>query len=506
MRATDFGRTSDEKAGPRTIAPVAQCRQGLLPLQSAVGNEVVLRMLQRVGHPFVQHQHGVGCGPQATRDAGRAEAPAPVVQRSAVHDVVTGSGRPMDGLLRAEMESRFGADFSDVRLHTGAAAQRSAAAIGARAYTSGNNVVIGDGGADKHTLAHELTHVIQQRRGPVAGTENGAGLSISDPSDRFEREAEAVATEVMRAPAREAGASGLTGAPAGLGTAAAAPVQRVSDKMSRQKEKDRWKPGGGAADTPAGSGSVSLNQEKVQERMGYVCQLLYAGHLSGDAAAIMEAWLGRLKVDGLCGGWVTIHQHEPIWLEPLWEALVAWEPEGRRDTPDAKDLEQLEMLLRRGGVGNVGEEVKEVVVAISTAWNVMRRLEPEAGYLDVTDLLGDSTVAPKNYDGWESGEMKVITCKTQQAGERLTSHIISATRFDQAKGGKQYYARIETPTHHMGVRLARVENSRQVRVCETEATGIVLCTSWSEMQTALQNGCNGHSEETISLEVTISNS
>jgi hypothetical protein len=51
--------------------------------------------------------------------------------------------------------------------------------------------VIGDGGADRHTLAHELTHVIQQRQGPVAGADNGAGLKVSDPSDRFEREAEA---------------------------------------------------------------------------------------------------------------------------------------------------------------------------------------------------------------------------------------------------------------------------------------------------------------------------
>jgi hypothetical protein len=57
--------------------------------------------------------------------------------------------------------------------------------------------VVGDGGADKHTLAHELTHVIQQSQGPVSGADNGAGLSISDPGDRYEREAEANATRVM---------------------------------------------------------------------------------------------------------------------------------------------------------------------------------------------------------------------------------------------------------------------------------------------------------------------
>ncbi|MFI0466247.1 DUF4157 domain-containing protein [Saccharopolyspora sp. 5N102] len=129
------------------------------------------------------------------------------VQRSAVHDVLRSSGEPLDEPVRTDMESRLGADFSDVRLHTGPAAQRSAAEIGARAYTSGNHVVIGEGGTDKHTLAHELTHVIQQRSGPVAGTDNGDGLKVSDPSDRFEREAEQNAKRVMAQPYRNQVAS-----------------------------------------------------------------------------------------------------------------------------------------------------------------------------------------------------------------------------------------------------------------------------------------------------------
>nr|WP_107054572.1 DUF4157 domain-containing protein [Streptomyces sp. NRRL S-350] len=134
-----------------------------------------------------------------TGHAHRDEEPA--VQRSAVHQVLRGTGRPLDQASRADMEARLGADFSDVRVHTGPAARASAAEIGARAYTSGNHVVLGEGGLDRHTLAHELTHVVQQRRGPVAGTDNGSGLRVSDPSDRFEREAEANATRVLRGPA-----------------------------------------------------------------------------------------------------------------------------------------------------------------------------------------------------------------------------------------------------------------------------------------------------------------
>jgi hypothetical protein len=53
----------------------------------------------------------------------------------------------------------------------------------------------------KTMLAHELTHVVQQRSGPVDGTAAGGGIKVSDPSDRFEREASANADRVMSAPA-----------------------------------------------------------------------------------------------------------------------------------------------------------------------------------------------------------------------------------------------------------------------------------------------------------------
>ncbi|WP_426362251.1 DUF4157 domain-containing protein [Streptomyces sp. E-08] len=164
------------------------------------------------------HVHGAGCGHGAA------------VQRSTVPDVLRSAGRPLDDSVRADMESRLGADFSDVRVHTDAAAKVSAAEVGARAYTSGSHVVIGEGGADRHTLAHELTHVIQQRKGPVAGTDDGSGLKVSDPSDRFEREAEANATRALSGPApvREPGTA-IQSAPAPLTPGTDAPVQRLTE-------------------------------------------------------------------------------------------------------------------------------------------------------------------------------------------------------------------------------------------------------------------------------------
>jgi hypothetical protein len=181
-------------------------------LQRAVGNAAVLRMLDR-----------------QRRDAD-ADAEEQPVQRLAVHDVLSSAGRPLDKPLRAEMEQRLDADLSDVRVHTDTEARRSAAQIGARAYTSGSHVVLGEDGADRHTLTHELVHVLQQRQGPVSGSDTGQGFRVSDPSDRFEREADALATQALARPSLSTTAlSGL--ASGGAHRSGRVEVQRASSQV-----------------------------------------------------------------------------------------------------------------------------------------------------------------------------------------------------------------------------------------------------------------------------------
>ncbi|MGW7449431.1 eCIS core domain-containing protein [Kitasatospora sp. NPDC054795] len=225
MRVQQSTRTNDaENSRPPAGKPASRVAPPLLALQCSVGNAAVVQMLHRAGHTEARGRFQPG----DEFDGRQAEH---AVQRSTVQDVLRAPGRPLDHDTRTEMEGRFGEDFSDVRVHTDAAARASAVEVGARAYTSGHHVVIGDGGGDKHTLAHELTHVIQQRQGPVAGSDNGTGLKVSDPSDRFEREAEANATRVMRRsvlpPARTEGV-------AGGGVRADVPVQRASEEEDRQ--------------------------------------------------------------------------------------------------------------------------------------------------------------------------------------------------------------------------------------------------------------------------------
>ena len=134
---------------------------------------------------------------------------------SIVDDAVRAPGQRLPADLRASMEPRFGADFSDVRVHTDDVSARAAHAVAASAYTLSSHVVFGAGqyapGTDsgRRLLAHELTHVVQQRQAGADSVVN-ADRRISDPSDAAEREADATAERVTAAPAAGARAPAIT--------------------------------------------------------------------------------------------------------------------------------------------------------------------------------------------------------------------------------------------------------------------------------------------------------
>jgi hypothetical protein len=103
------------------------------------------------------------------------------------------------------MEPSFGHDFSRVRVHADGRAAESAKAVEALAYTVGNHIVFGQDGYAPHTgpgrrlLAHELAHTVQQR--PGGATEPASRyLSIGQPGDAAERQADAAAIQVTGQP------------------------------------------------------------------------------------------------------------------------------------------------------------------------------------------------------------------------------------------------------------------------------------------------------------------
>ncbi|MBD6618230.1 DUF4157 domain-containing protein [Komarekiella sp. 'clone 1'] len=121
-----------------------------------------------------------------------------------VHEVLRSPGQPLDPETSTFMESSFGHDFSQVRVHTDGKAGNAAHQLHAQAFTQGQDIFFGNGYYQPHTktgqtlLAHELTHTIQQIPQNSITTFNSdlSGYGVSQPGDPLEHEAEAIANRV----------------------------------------------------------------------------------------------------------------------------------------------------------------------------------------------------------------------------------------------------------------------------------------------------------------------
>jgi hypothetical protein len=188
-----------------------------LQLQRAVGNRATARLLGRKNSPPVQTKLVVGPAgdafeqeadrvarevvknldaPASETVVGVSKAPSAAAARrqpqlvaaspvgaeggevshelGAAIDGARGGGRPLGDGLRAPLERAFGHDFGGVRLHTDARADALNRSLGARAFTSGQDIFFAQGeyaagsSAGQELLAHELTHVAQQQGAAAA--------------------------------------------------------------------------------------------------------------------------------------------------------------------------------------------------------------------------------------------------------------------------------------------------------------------------------------------------
>lgn len=138
------------------------------------GNHAVQRKLQTDIEEVSAGLTGAA-SPRPVHDFSRIPIHAPSTgatrTESAAADGVYQNSMPLPSGVRAAMEARFGEALNDVRLHDGPAAHRSARSLSARAYTAGNDIVLGNqvstaevNDPRSHLLTHELTHVLQHRR------------------------------------------------------------------------------------------------------------------------------------------------------------------------------------------------------------------------------------------------------------------------------------------------------------------------------------------------------
>ncbi|MFC0842579.1 DUF4157 domain-containing protein [Streptomyces noboritoensis] len=191
MRAhvEDPGEKAGNKARPQgravsvpgSTARVPRSASEVTALGGQVGNRVVARLLKEE-----RHTHGAGCGHDGVEDS------AAKTQSALIDEAIRSESSQIPDPLRGKAESFFGTDFSRGRLHDGPVAQRAIEAMGARALTIDNHVFLPPPGArDMALIGHEFSHLNKNLNGePETGTDNGAGLKVTNPNQPSERTAD----------------------------------------------------------------------------------------------------------------------------------------------------------------------------------------------------------------------------------------------------------------------------------------------------------------------------
>ncbi|MBE9580993.1 MAG: DUF4157 domain-containing protein [Proteobacteria bacterium] len=162
-----------------TAGRPSRAGQSMLQLQRQYGNRYVQRVLAL-----------------ARKGTGEGEV-APQVEQAIQRE--RGGGQVLDKGVQGQMEPAFGADFGGVRVHANTQADTLNQALSARAFTTGQDIFFRQGAynpgssSGRELLAHELTHVVQQD-----GDKVQRKLTLGQPGDKYEQEADHVARAVMQ--------------------------------------------------------------------------------------------------------------------------------------------------------------------------------------------------------------------------------------------------------------------------------------------------------------------
>ena len=158
---------------------------GIMNLQRSAGNRAVASLLQNNMSPASSNDNMTVGAPDDSYESEADRVADEVLQgagspcpESAANNPAQ-DGQHLSPAARRFWESRFGYDFSDVKVHAGKTAEDAANSLDADAYTVGSNIVLGPGqdAQDARLMAHELTHVIQQ--GGAQSTGSGVSVPVS---------------------------------------------------------------------------------------------------------------------------------------------------------------------------------------------------------------------------------------------------------------------------------------------------------------------------------------
>jgi len=211
----------------------------------ALGESLSMR-----GQPRIMRDADAGAA--GARDANGVSFGA----EAAVDRAASSSGSALPAHLQRQFEGSLGADLSSVRVHTGSESAEAAHAVGAKAYTVGQDIHFAagkyqpDDAFGMHLLAHEVAHTVQQSGGAQRRQHK---LEVSAPQDAAEHEADRAADAMVRgAPAQVSGASG------------AQRVARIATEYSKDDDLKKLPP---APSFQAADGSFAAMAKAVAESM-----------------------------------------------------------------------------------------------------------------------------------------------------------------------------------------------------------------------------------------------
>jgi len=170
----------------------------LRKFQQTAGNQAVNQLLRQYAAGQAQSlQREEDDNPLMTkREVGIEGGPVSQATTQRIESA-RGSGASLDTGARAQMESVFGASFEDVRVHSDSESDVLNRKVSATAFTTGSDIFFRQGayqpGSSEGTnlLAHELTHVVQQR-----GMSGSGPLTVGPAGDSYEQEADAASSAV----------------------------------------------------------------------------------------------------------------------------------------------------------------------------------------------------------------------------------------------------------------------------------------------------------------------
>jgi hypothetical protein len=243
FRSTEFSQPVND----------VQKARALQTLQRSYGNRYLQRVLGPASAGSGSQSRSIQTSPGGNHDGSISSLP----------QIDSSSGHPLDSSTRGLMEESFGHDFNDVRVHTDSNAHEAARSLSAEAFTTGRDVYFSRGAYDpasvsgRGLLAHELTHVVQQRQGLAA-------TGVSSPSDPLEQQAEAVSRAVIASEMAPT-ASALTGVPSSqTNSPGPAPTEIAAPLRRTPPRNDALVRAASLRKTPATQGRSRTSPNRLQ--------------------------------------------------------------------------------------------------------------------------------------------------------------------------------------------------------------------------------------------------